>query len=133
VTAGGRRRSVGYAVVAVVAAASLLVGCGGDTDAPAADDRGDRLVRELDAAGYYDATGERDRDAVVRLFRTACRRLDAAASDRARYTYLVAFLRESPSIASTGGWPRSRVAGIAVPILCPAQRDVLGRAMATVS
>lgn len=89
-------------------------------------------MRALEAAGYYEATGERDRRAVVRLFAGVCDRLDGVDRD-ARDDDLVAFLRASASISSTGGWPRARVAGVAVPILCPRHRDVLDRAVATVS
>ena len=129
-----RYRVAAVLLVVVVAACGGGPGDGagssGAADGAAADRR---LVRELEAAGYYDATGERDRRAVVRRFRGVCHQLDAAADEGDRYAALVSFLRASPSIASTGGWPAARVAGVAVPILCARHGDTLTRAVATVS
>lgn len=117
----------------VVIAVSLVAACGGDArDDVAGDDRERRVVHALDAEGYYEATGDRDRRAVVRRFAGLCERLDGV-DGAARDDELVAFLRGSASISSTGGWPRARVAAVAVPILCPRHRDVLHRAVATVS
>lgn len=129
-------RGARHRVASVAMAASVLAACGGGDDGSAAapdGDRGDRLVRALAREGYYEATGDADRRAVVETYDGLCGRLDEAPDEAARYADLVAFLRASGSITATGGWPRARVATVAVPILCPRHADVTQRAVGTVS
>ena len=96
------------------------------------DDARDPVVDALEEAGYFEATGAADGDEVVRTFRGLCGRLDAERDEAARFTILVGFLRSSPGIDATGGWPAARVAGVVVPVLCPAHEATLARATATV-